>query len=827
MIDAKDLIPFVGLRPFDVDDHRWFHGRDHEIATLLRKVRGNRFTAVVGASGSGKSSLVRAGILVPLVDDGWETIIVKPGSAPIAKLATGLSETAHRNVANDTLAVSSSDPLFDARTYRYDAILRQSAFGLSEISHQLAPDAPRLLLVVDQFEELFRYGEEAQGAEKAAMEEESRAFVELLLTASSQNTNRLHIVLTMRSDFFGNCAAYAGLAEAVSASQYLVPLPRRVQMETIIRQPIVDAGGSVDEMLVQRLLLEVAEQTDHLPALQHTLRRLWEMALNTSGTRWLREQDYQTIGGITGSIDFKAEQIATELKKAHAEDFITLEWVMKAITDLDEQGRATRRPQKRSALCKLVAEVMGNQQTAEASLNRVLTALVNEEISFIQLGSGDDPEVDIGHEALIRSWERLCGKRFILVAIEGEKVSLGDKKSLRHGYNEEHNFETGWLVEERDDGRHWRDLVRRKKNKQSLHLADAWQTRQWIKKKKIGPVWTNRYGDAWETIHQFLHNSLMKNGAMALSILSAITVVLVTSIGFAWMSYQQRIQQEAETLRQARTGALAAAGYARSFANDGHARLGALIALRVMPESHRTDDPRYVDEVGAALANGLTRPVEILRLNHSEFVLSVAYSPDGGRIVSGSYDKTLRIWDAQTGAPIGEPLGGHEYSVRSVAYSPDGSRIVSGSEDNTLRIWDAQTGAPIGEPLSGHEDSVWSVAYSPNGSRIVSGSSDNTLRIWDAQTGAPIGEPLTGHEDGVWSVAFSPNGSRIVSGSEDNTLRLWNAGLFTASLKELVENAEKLCPLNLEERQRLRLIDPQAEAVQKPLTPDQRRACGE
>jgi len=160
-----------------------------------------------------------------------------------------------------------------------------------------------------------------------------------------------------------------------------------------------------------------------------------------------------------------------------------------------------------------------------------------------------------------------------------------------------------------------------------------------------------------------------------------------------------------------------------------------------VPESHRTDDPRYVDEVGTALANGLTRPVEIMRLNHSEDVLSVAYSPDGSHIVSGSLDKTLRIWDAQTGALIVEPLSGHENSV--------------------------------------------------------------------------------------WSVAYSPDGSRIVSGSYDNTLRLWNAGLFTASLKELIAKAEKLCPLNLEERQRLRLIDPQVEAAQKPLTPDQRRACGE
>ncbi|MBE9030531.1 WD40 repeat domain-containing protein, partial [filamentous cyanobacterium LEGE 11480] len=111
-------------------------------------------------------------------------------------------------------------------------------------------------------------------------------------------------------------------------------------------------------------------------------------------------------------------------------------------------------------------------------------------------------------------------------------------------------------------------------------------------------------------------------------------------------------------------------------------------------------------------------------------VWSVAFSPDGKRIVSGSRDATLRLWDAQTGQPIGQPLKGHSNPVLSVAFSPDGKRIVSGSWDKTLRLWDAQTGQPIGQPLKGHSNSVWSVAFSPDGKRIVSGSSDKTLRIW-------------------------------------------------------------------------------------------------
>ncbi|MBD2344908.1 caspase family protein [Anabaena subtropica] len=156
---------------------------------------------------------------------------------------------------------------------------------------------------------------------------------------------------------------------------------------------------------------------------------------------------------------------------------------------------------------------------------------------------------------------------------------------------------------------------------------------------------------------------------------------------------------------------------------------------------------------------------------HEDWVRSVAFSPDGERIVSGSDDKTLRLWDVN-GQPIGQPFMGHEDWVNSVAFSPDGERIVSGSRDKTLRLWDVN-GQPIGQPLLGHEDGVTSVAFSPDGERIVSGSRDKTLRLWDVN-GQPIGQPFMGHESWVNSVVFSPDGERIVSGSRDKTLRLWD-----------------------------------------------------
>jgi WD40 repeat protein len=167
-----------------------------------------------------------------------------------------------------------------------------------------------------------------------------------------------------------------------------------------------------------------------------------------------------------------------------------------------------------------------------------------------------------------------------------------------------------------------------------------------------------------------------------------------------------------------------------------------------------------------------------------------AFSPDGKRIVTASADKTARLWNVDK--PIGELLQGHESYVLSTAFSPDGKRIVTVSQDEPARVWDAETVKPIGEPLRGHADRVWAAAFSPDGERIVTASADKTARLWDAETGEQIDEPLTAHEDagktadaetgeplshedGVWAAAFSPDGERIVTASADKTARLWDA----------------------------------------------------
>ncbi|KAI0062495.1 hypothetical protein BV25DRAFT_1991428 [Artomyces pyxidatus] len=159
---------------------------------------------------------------------------------------------------------------------------------------------------------------------------------------------------------------------------------------------------------------------------------------------------------------------------------------------------------------------------------------------------------------------------------------------------------------------------------------------------------------------------------------------------------------------------------------------------------------------------------------HTDWVTAVAYSPDGIQIASGSADMTIRLWNAKTGKAMGQPLIGHTDTVTTIAFSPDGKQIASGSHDATVRLWNAQTREAVGHPLEGHSDFVTAVAYSPDGTRIASGSDDVTIRLWNAQTGEAVRKPFRGHARHIHVVAFYPDGSRIVSGSYDNTIKLWN-----------------------------------------------------
>ncbi|KAK7005535.1 WD40 repeat-like protein [Favolaschia claudopus] len=253
------------------------------------------------------------------------------------------------------------------------------------------------------------------------------------------------------------------------------------------------------------------------------------------------------------------------------------------------------------------------------------------------------------------------------------------------------------------------------------------------------------------------------------------------------LSVQQEIQFAAGTLHFAQRYAQGKSDWVETFLDDGKkfvavfgpaiAQSAAHIYISAVALAPRLSAIRqhYVAWFPRLLRYNVPQTWTSLEktLSHNTFVWSVAFSPDGHRIVSGSSDKMVRIWDAATGTLVGGLLRGHNASVSCVALSLDGHRIVSGSDDKTVRVWDAATGAAVGEPLQGHDDRVCSVAFSPDGRRIVSGSKDKTVRIWAAATGAAVGAPLE-HNGWVCSVAFLSDGRRIVSGSGDKMVRIWD-----------------------------------------------------
>ncbi len=294
-----------------------------------------------------------------------------------------------------------------------------------------------------------------------------------------------------------------------------------------------------------------------------------------------------------------------------------------------------------------------------------------------------------------------------------------------------------------------------------------------------------------ENLDQLVRAGLLRTYTTATNRESQVEIIhdqiaaAVESVKQEWLLEEQKrkiAEQEAERLRQQRqieelerlkTKILTnQSRYVAEKASHLVDECDSFLARRLL--LHVLKNCPYTVEAESALIKAMNHETVVLR-GHTSEVIAVAFSPDGSRIVSGSKDNTLILWDAKSGKPIDEPMRKHAGLVYAVAFSPDVSRIVSGSWDNTLILWDAQSGKPIGDPMRGHTGNVNAVAFSPDGSRIVSGSNDSTLILWDVKSSKPIGEPMKGHKDWVHAVAFSPDGSRIVSGSSDDTLILWDA----------------------------------------------------
>lgn len=406
-INTQVRNPFPGLRPFREDEEHLFFGRESQVHAMIDRLSETRFLAVVGTSGSGKSSLVNCGLrpalhggLMAKAGSSWRMAQFRPGGNPLRALARALSQ--------DGVLFSEFDSSTLVLVDVIEASLRMSKLGLSRIYHDAhLPKDFNLLLVVDQFEELFRYRQATSSLATDAQQrsQEAIAFVNLLLDARTHADIPIYVVLTMRSDFLGDCAEFSGLPEAINEGEYLIPRLTREERKAAIVGPVSVGGADITPVLLTRLVNDVGDNPDQLSILQHALNRTWARWENEGqGKGPVDLHHYEAIGTMAHALDRHAEKAYWELPSERHRKIC--ERIFKVLTDKGTDPRGIRRPTKFGILHRL-ADV-----TPEEAIE-VLSVFRKPSRSFVMppLSEevGEDTVIDISHESLMRIWERLIG----------------------------------------------------------------------------------------------------------------------------------------------------------------------------------------------------------------------------------------------------------------------------------------------------------------------------------------------------------------------------------------------------------------------------------
>jgi hypothetical protein len=477
-LGAEPICPFPGLRSFTEAEAKYYFGREDQRDECIRLLQEKRFLAVIGSSGSGKSSLVCAGVLHELnkgllrgADEHWDQVVLRPGPDPMASLVRALV----RRFGGET------------RKEEIEEKLRGSSRGLAEAvtSLRTANAANHVLIVVDQFEELFRLGKEQQTPER--WQNERTTFVRLLLGARSAPNVPVYTIITMRTDFLENCTRFPGLAEALNAGQFLVPELTREQLEKTIVKPVERVGGAISRALVRRVLGDATNVPDALPVIQHALMRTWHhwrkriSQGNVANDTAMGLTDYEAIGELRSALNLHGNEILKQLVSENATEYeesnvvSAVRILFQRITLTNADDKVTRSPTAFETLVRL-GEELGIVEP-EATLRRIVNAFRADDSRFLMPPAAEElsaeTEIDIAHEAVFRTWEMLRGRG-------------GD---VPH---------PGWIAEEHVNGRCYARLAeaaRLKRRGEGQFLIEELlvHTRDWWTKFQPKAEWASRY----------------------------------------------------------------------------------------------------------------------------------------------------------------------------------------------------------------------------------------------------------------------------------------------------------------------------------------------
>jgi WD40 repeat protein/serine/threonine protein kinase/DNA-binding XRE family transcriptional regulator len=774
---AREIVnPYKGLRPFSEADADDFFGRETLVQQLLTRLSEggdlSRFLAVIGPSGSGKSSVVKAGLIPALRRGGllgsenWFYVDLLPGSNPFEELEAAL------------LRVAVNPP---------SSLLSQlnENRGLIRSVNRILPNDPsvELVLVIDQFEELFTLLES---------EEERVLFLSNIVTAILDERSRVRVIITLRADFIDRPLRYVDFGELIQRRNELVLPLTPDELEQAILGPAKRVGLKVESGLVSAILRDLGDQPGTLPMLQYALTELFDQRDGNV----LTIHGYQKIDGVLGALGRRAEEVFGALNDK--DQFIARQIFLRLVT-LGEGVEDTRR---RVLLMEL--EQLQMSREASSSMSKVIESFSKSRLLTLDndpITRG--PTVEVAHEALLREWSRLRGW------LDEGRADVRLQRQLANAAHE-------WRTAERDEsflltGAH-------------LEQFDGWSQTTAVAFTQDEREFLNaslefaKREEARRAEQQAREATLKHRVQRVLQVL--VAVLLIAAIVSGGLAYWANGQRE-EALRQASIGLASQAQLELDGTSPERSVLLALEALEKYPYTWQAE--RALGEI-----------VHEFRLRHmlsahTAIVSDVGWSPDEKYLASSSRDGTVRIWDTtswteslviQTHAAFDPGFtdsqsGTGESGVRTVVWSPDGKQIVTlGNTDNNAIVWDIKTGEKITSFIlhqdwvlsaswspdsksvvsSGKDGSIFiwdstsgkvkvefsrqsapiqTVGWSPNGRQIVTAGDAGLIKLWDAKTGAEL-NVLTGHEGIVWNVSWSPNGTQLASAGEDGTIRIWD-----------------------------------------------------
>ncbi len=773
---SREETPFRGLRPFSERHAHLFHGREAEIAAFLERMRERTVLPLVGASGVGKSSFVRAGLIPRLREQGrWVVIRVRPGRRPFvdleaayhdaadAALSGALDEepsTASLHLTREDMERLTAEAEGAAQTEEgLAARLRSSPHRLNVVLHELADQTgARILLFVDQLEELYTLVEDT---------ELQRRFLEAICSAADDVLSPVRAIFAVRDDFLGRLHQGERI-RAVLGGVTVLQRPGREAMEQVLWRPLRALDYEPDDPeLFAEMVDEVHEEPACLPLLQFTARLLWER--RDREQRLVRRATYESLGGVAGALARHADGVLDGLTPADAKVART---ILLRLVNTD----GTRRVQPVSAVL----------EGADRQAGQVLGQLVDARLVTVRRGSSvrdGESELELVHESLIRNWGRLA--RWIDRSRE-ELAILGQLSQVA----------ALWDARGRRDEELWHG--------EALHEAQQ--------------VLEGGAAGVPPLVDAFLGAALRKDRRLqrrrrilAMVGVGLLAAIALSSTVFAWfmadeereMQRQkeaaelQRILAEGQRAEAQREGARAA--FQRGEMPEARAKLRMSLETEDSPLARalwwRIGEAPLVSsrDVGAfvyqlayssdgrSLAMACqdhavyvveprTGSMRVLR-GHGDQVSTVAFAPDGSRLASGAWDAELRLWDLDAGTSV--LVEGHTDRVTDVEFSPDGSLLASASNDGTIRIG-APTAPGESRVLASPGTRVGAIAFSPDGERLAASGDDGVVRVLELPSGRSVAE-LAGHGARARGIEFSPDGSLLASRGADLTIRIWDA----------------------------------------------------